>query len=105
MNQALLGAQAGSAYVSPFIGRLDDGGHDGTDLVKDIVDVYRQYEDISTQVLAASIRHPLHCVKAAKAGAHVATVPFPVLEQMVGHPLTDRGLSSFTSDWRAAGKD
>ena len=104
VNQALLGAQAGSAYVSPFVGRLDDGGHEGMDVVRDIADVFRLH-GISTQVLAASIRHPLHCVQAAKAGAHVATVPFAVLGQMVGHPLTDKGLSAFTDAWRAAAKD
>ena len=103
VNQALLGAQAGSAYVSPFVGRLDDVGHQGMEVVEDIVDVYEMH-DISTQVLAASIRHPLHCVMAAKAGAHVATVTFQVLGQMVRHPLTDQGLSRFTSDWAEAGK-
>ena len=98
-----VGAQAGSAYVSPFVGRLDDVGHQGMEVVEDIVDVYEMH-DISTQVLAASIRHPLHCVMAAKAGAHVATVTFQVLGQMVRHPLTDQGLSRFTSDWAEAGK-
>ncbi|MFQ5996966.1 MAG: fructose-6-phosphate aldolase [Dehalococcoidales bacterium] len=99
LNQALLGALAGAAYVSPFVGRLDDIGHDGMQLVKDIVDVFKHYQ-ISTQVIAASIRHPLHCVIAAKAGAHIATVPYNVLMQMINHPLTDVGISRFLADWR-----
>ena len=103
VNQALLGAQAGSTYVSPFVGRLDDAGHQGMELVGDIVDIFDQH-DISTQVLAASIRHPLHCVMAAQAGAHIATVTFQVLGQMIQHPLTDHGLSRFTKDWEEAGR-
>ena len=99
LNQALLGALAGATYVSPFVGRLDDIGHDGMQLVKDIVDVFKHYE-LSTQVIAASIRHPLHCVVAAKAGAHIATVPYNVLMQMINHPLTDAGISRFLADWR-----
>jgi len=99
LNQALLGALAGAAYVSPFVGRLDDIGHDGMQLVKDIVDVFKHYQ-LSTQVIAASIRHPLHCVVAAKAGAHIATVPYNVLMQMINHPLTDAGISRFLADWR-----
>jgi transaldolase len=99
LNQALLGALAGAAYVSPFVGRLDDIGHDGMQLVKDIVDVFKHYQ-LSTQVIAASIRHPLHCVIAAKAGAHIATVPYNVLMQMINHPLTDVGISRFLADWR-----
>jgi len=98
-NQALLGARAGAAYVSPFVGRLDDIGHDGMQIVKDIVDMFRQYQ-LPTQVIAASIRHPLHCVAAAKAGADIATVPYNVIMQMIHHPLTDIGLSRFLSDWR-----
>ena len=101
INQALLGSQAGAAYVSPFIGRLDDAGHDGMDLVGDIVSIFGRYE-ISTEVLAASIRHPLHCIMAAKAGADIATVPFKILTQMVQHPLTDVGLARFTQDWESA---
>jgi len=100
LNQALLGALAGAAYVSPFVGRLDDVGHDGMQLVKDIVEVFRYYH-LKTEVLAASIRHPLHCVVAAKAGAHVATVPFKVLMQMMKHPLTDVGNAQFLSDWKS----
>ena len=103
VNQALLGAQAGSTYVSPFVGRLDDAGHQGMELVGDIVEIFDQHE-ISTQVLAASIRHPLHCVMAAQAGAHIATVTFQVLGQMIQHPLTDQGLSRFTKDWEEAGR-
>jgi len=99
VNQALLGALAGAAYVSPFVGRLDDIGHDGMQLVKDLVDVFWQYE-LPTQVIAASIRHPQHCVAAAKAGAHIATVPYNVLMQMMQHPLTDIGIDRFLSDWR-----
>ena len=100
LNQALLGALAGAAYVSPFVGRLDDVGHDGMQLVKDIVELFRYYH-LKTEVLAASIRHPLHCVVAAKAGAHIATVPFKVLMQMMKHPLTDVGNARFLSDWQS----
>ena len=99
VNQALLGAQAGATYVSPFVGRLDDEGHDGMAVVEDIVHVFRQY-GITTQVLAASLRHPLHCVAAAKAGAHIATIPHKVLLQMMHHPLTDVGVARFSKDWQ-----
>jgi len=99
LNQALLGALAGATYVSPFVGRLDDIGHDGMQLVKDIVDVFKYYE-LPTQVIAASIRHPQHCVAAAKAGAHIATIPYNVLIQMIQHPLTDIGVARFLSDWQ-----
>jgi transaldolase len=98
-NQGLLAALAGAAYCSPFVGRLDDIGHDGMQVVKDIVDIYQHYQ-LSTQVIAASIRHPLHCVAAAKAGAHIATMPYNVLMQMINHPLTDIGVSRFMADWR-----
>ena len=100
LNQALLGALAGAAYVSPFVGRLDDIGHDGMELVKDIVDVFKHYQ-LPTEVIAASIRHPLHCIAAAKAGAHIATVPYNVLMQMIHHPLTDIGISRFLADWKS----
>ena len=103
LNQALLGALAGAAYVSPFVGRLDDAGHNGMELVKDIVDVFAHYK-FPTEVIAASIRHPLHCVAAAKAGAHIATVPYSVLMQMIRHPLTDAGVARFLSDWKAISK-
>jgi transaldolase len=99
LNQALLAALAGAAYVSPFVGRLDDIGHDGMALVTDIVDVYKHY-GLPTQVIAASIRHPQHCVAAAKAGAHIATVPYAVLMQMMRHPLTDIGITRFLNDWK-----
>jgi len=99
LNQALLGALAGATYVSPFVGRLDDIGHDGMELVKDIVDVFKHYQ-LSTEVIAASIRHPEHCVAAAKAGAHIATVPYKVLMQMTRHPLTDVGVTRFLTDWQ-----
>ncbi len=99
LNQALLGALAGATYVSPFVGRLDDIGHDGMQVVKEIVDVFKHYE-LSTQVIAASIRHPQHCVAAAKAGAHIATIPYNVLMQMIQHPLTDVGITRFLSDWQ-----
>jgi transaldolase len=104
LNQALLGALAGAAYVSPFVGRLDDVGEDGMALVADIVSCFGRYK-FGTQVIAASIRHPLHCVAAAKAGAHIATVPYGVLTQMVNHPLTTVGIARFLEDaQKAAGK-
>ena len=98
VNQALLAALAGASYVSPFVGRLDDIGSDGMALVKDIVDIFKGY-DLTTKVIAASIRHPQHCVAAAKVGAHIATVPYQVLTQMMKHPLTDSGIERFFSDW------
>ena len=100
LNQALLGALAGATYVSPFVGRLDDIGHDGMQVVKDIVDVFNHYQ-LPTEVIAASIRHPQHCVAAAKAGAHIATVPYNVLMQMLRHPLTDIGVTRFLADWQS----
>jgi len=100
VNQALLAAIAGAYFVSPFVGRLDDIGENGMALVKEIVDVYKNYPDsIKTQVLAASIRHPQHCVEAARAGAHIASVPYQVLMQMIQHPLTDIGIKRFLEDW------
>jgi len=103
-NQALLVAKAGGTYVSPFVGRLDDISHVGMDLVRQILQIYRNY-NYPTQVLAASLRHPLHVVDAAMAGAHVATMPFKVLDLMFRHPLTDRGLEQFLKDWEKAKKD
>ena len=103
VNQALLGALAGSSFVSPFVGRLDDEGHDGMQLVRDIVQIFQDY-DMSTKVLAASIRHPLHCVMAAEAGADIATIPYKVLLQMMHHPLTDVGVDRFIQDWQRAVK-
>jgi transaldolase len=101
--QALLSAKAGAAYISPFLGRLDDIAHVGMDLVRDICHIYRNY-GYTTQVLAASIRNPLHVVEAARAGAHVATMPFAVLDQLVKHPLTDIGLKKFLDDWAKLGE-
>lgn len=101
-NQALLGAQAGATVVSPFVGRLDDIGHQGMDLVAEIVAIYKRYE-IKTMVMAASIRHSLHCLLAARAGADIATVPYKTLLQMVQHPLTDAGVARFLADWERAG--
>ena len=104
VNQALLAALAGAAFVSPFVGRLDDVGQDGMQLVMDIVEVYESY-GLATRVLAASIRHPMHCVMAAQAGAHIATIPFKVLMQMIEHPLTDAGVARFAADWKSVQKD
>lgn len=101
LNQAILGAHAGATAVSPFVGRLDDTGHDGMELVRDIVEIYEHYK-LKTKVLAASIRHPLHCIMAAKAGAHISTIPFGVFNQMMKHPLTDAGQARFLQDWEKA---
>ena len=100
-NQALLAALAGATYVSPFVGRLDDTGADGMELVREIVEIFQTHQ-LKTKVLAASIRHPRHVIEAALAGADIATVPFKVLEQMLHHPMTDRGLEQFLSDWQQA---
>ncbi len=97
-NQALLAALAGAGFVSPFVGRLDDVGHDGVDLVADVAEIFSIY-DFTTEIIAASIRHPLHVLAAARAGAHIATVPYKVLVQMLKHPLTDIGIEQFLSDW------
>lgn len=99
-NQALLAAQAGASFVSPFIGRLDDIGHDGMDIIRDVAEVYAYYA-IPTEVIAASIRHPLHVVESARNGADVATVPYKVLKAMVKHPLTESGLEKFIADWES----
>ena len=101
-TQALLSAKAGAYYISPFLGRLDDISAVGMDLIRDICQIYRNY-GFKTQVLAASIRNPLHVVGAAKAGAHVATMPFSVLEMLMKHPLTDAGLKKFLDDWNKSG--
>lgn len=98
-NQALLAARAGATYVSPFLGRLDDIGHDGMELVATISQIFTQH-NIDTQIIAASIRHPLHVTEAALNGAHIATVPYHVLAQLVKHPLTDRGIKQFLTDWK-----
>ena len=99
--QALLVAKAGASFVSPFLGRLDDVGQDGLGLLREIVQIYRAY-NFQTEVLAASLRHPIHVVEAAKMGAHIGTMPFKVFEQLFKHPLTDRGLEGFLKDWEKA---
>jgi transaldolase len=102
-NQALFAARAGAFIISPFIGRLDDISVDGMDLIREIVQIYRQH-DIKTMVLAASIRHPRHIIEAALAGADIATCPFKVLEQSMKHPLTDIGMERFLADWESRNK-
>ncbi|MEE2788642.1 MAG: fructose-6-phosphate aldolase [Myxococcota bacterium] len=101
--QALLAAKAGATYISPFVGRLDDISHDGMDLIRQIVHIYDQYA-FDTEVLVASVRHPMHLVEAALTGAHVATIPFKVLEKLAHHPLTDIGLQRFLADWEKVPK-
>jgi len=103
-NQAILAAKAGARFISPFVGRLDDIAYDGMDLISDICDIYANYPDFSTEVLVASVRSPMHVVEAAKIGADVATVPPSVLHQMFSHPLTDKGLANFISDWEKTGQ-
>jgi len=98
-SQALLAAKAGATYISPFVGRLDDISHDGMELISQIVQIYRNY-NYKTQVLVASIRHPLHLVDAALMGADVCTMPFSVIDKLFNHPLTDIGLEKFLSDWK-----
>ncbi len=101
VNQALLAAKAGATYVSPFIGRLDDIGHDGMQIIRDLVQIYKIKEyNIKTEIIVASVRHPLHVVESAKIGAHVATIPYNVIEKMFKHPLTDIGLEKFLKDWK-----
>lgn len=100
-NQALLAARAGATYVSPFLGRLDDIGHNGMDLIRTIAMIFEKGH-LDTQIIAASIRHPLHVTEAALNGAHIATVPFNVLEKIIQHPLTDKGLEQFLADWENA---
>ncbi|MCO6416472.1 fructose-6-phosphate aldolase [Siccirubricoccus sp. KC 17139] len=102
--QALLAAKAGAAFISPFVGRLDDIATDGMQLIADIVKIYRNYPHFKTEVLVASIRHPMHLVEAAKLGAGVATLPPAVIRQLLKHPLTDRGLEAFLADWRKTGQ-
>lgn len=99
VNQAILAARAGAAFVSPFIGRLDDIGFDGVRLVKDIIDIFRTYQ-VAARVIAASVRHPLHVCQAAQAGADIATIPYKVLMQMMEHPLTAAGIEKFQADWQ-----
>ncbi|MSO77186.1 MAG: fructose-6-phosphate aldolase [Alphaproteobacteria bacterium] len=102
--QAILAAKAGAAFVSPFVGRLDDVGQAGMGLIEEIVTIYRQYAAFTTEVLVASVRHPQHVVEAAKLGAHVATLPPAVLRQLFAHPLTDKGLAAFLADWQKTGQ-
>ncbi len=99
-NQALLAALAGATYVSPFVGRIDDTGHDGMKVIYDTVEIFNRY-GFKTKIIAASIRHPMHVLQSAKAGAHIATVPPKVLKQMIKHPLTDIGIEKFLADWAA----
>ncbi len=103
-SQAILAAKAGASFISPFVGRLDDLSQDGMGLISDIVQIYRQYDAITTEVLVASIRHPIHLVESAKMGAHVATLPPNVIRQLYNHPLTDKGLDAFLKDWAATGQ-
>jgi transaldolase len=98
-NQALVAAKAGATYISPFVGRLDDIGNPGMDVVSDILEIYRNY-GFETQVLAASLRHPAHVLEAARLGAHVATMPIKVIQQLFRHPMTDLGLARFMADWQ-----
>ena len=103
-NQALLAAKAGATFISPFVGRLDDIATDGMELIADICEIYANYPDLMTEVLVASVRHPMHVIEAAKIGADVATVPPGVLRQMFQHPLTDKGLAAFLADWEKTGQ-
>jgi transaldolase len=102
--QAILAAKAGASFISPFVGRLDDVGTDGMALIRDICQIYRQYPSFKTEVLVASVRHPIHVIEAAKVGAHVSTLPPNVLRQMFQHPLTDKGLAAFLADWQKTGQ-
>ena len=102
-NQALLAAKAGATFVSPFIGRLDDNGQEGMQLIEEIMDIFCNY-DIETEVIVASIRHPIHVIEAARLGADIATVPPDVIRKMVKHPLTDAGIQSFLNDWKKVKK-
>lgn len=99
-NQALLAARAGASYVSPFLGRLDDIGHNGMDVISTIADIFTIH-GIETEIIAASIRHPQHVTDAALRGAHIATVPYKVIKQLFNHPLTDKGIESFLADWNS----
>ena len=99
-NQALMAARAGASYVSPFLGRLDDIGQNGLDLISDIADIFTIH-DIQSEIIAASIRHPMHITQAALNGAHIATIPYKVLMQLFHHPLTDKGIEAFLKDWNS----
>lgn len=102
--QAILAAKAGATFISPFVGRLDDIGQDGMDLIADIVGIYDNYPNFQTEVLVASVRNPMHIVNAAKMGAHVMTCPPSVIKQLYNHPLTDKGLAAFVDDWKKTGQ-
>ncbi len=102
--QSILAAKAGAAFVSPFVGRLDDIGQSGMELIADIVEIYSQYDNFTTEVLVASIRNPMHVVEAARMGAHVATIPPKILSELFKHPLTDKGLAAFLDDWAKTGQ-
>ena len=102
--QALLAAKAGATFISPFVGRLDDIGQDGMELIADIVQIYSNYDALKTEVLVASVRNPIHVIAAAKIGAHVATLPPAVLRGLYSHPLTDKGLAAFLADWAKTGQ-
>jgi transaldolase len=103
-NQAILAAKAGAAYVSPFIGRLDDAGQEGMAVIRETVQIFKNYQ-FDTNVLVASVRHPLHVIEAGKIGAHVVTLPPDILGKMIAHPLTDKGLAAFLSDWEKVKKE
>jgi transaldolase len=103
-NQAVLAAKAGASYVSPFIGRLDDAGQDGMTLIREICTIFSNYK-FDTNVLVASVRHPMHVIEAGKIGAHVVTLPPDILGKMFGHPLTDKGLAAFLADWEKVKKE
>lgn len=102
--QAILAAKAGASFISPFIGRLDDVGEEGMTLIRDVVQIYRNYPEIKTEVLVASIRHPMHVVEAAKLGADIGTLPPGIMRQLFQHPLTDKGLAAFLADWAKTGQ-
>ena len=102
-NQALLAAKAGATYVSPFVGRLDDIGNEGMYIIEDIVEIF-DIHNIDSEIIAASIRHPIHVIQAAKAGAHISTIPYKVFVQMLAHPLTDIGIERFLKDWEGVPK-
>ena len=104
-SQALMAAKAGAMYVSPFIGRIDDTGHNGMELISDIIDTWNNYADIKTKVLAASIRHPIHVLQCMQLGTHTATMPTNIFRQLVNHPLTDSGIEKFLADWSDVEKE
>jgi transaldolase len=103
-NQALLGALAGATYVSVFVGRLDDAGHEGMQVVEEVIQILDNYPDLDTEIISASLRHPLHCAASALAGADIATIPYNVLMQMIRHPFTDAGIKKFLADWESVSK-